>query len=59
MIKKLPLDIQNIIKIKFNDEKLLKRSLTHKSYSADENNEKIQQNWQEIYGKADALSCMR
>jgi len=42
MIKKLPLDIQNIIKIKFNDEKLLKRSLTHKSYSADENNEKLE-----------------
>ena len=36
------LDIQNIIKVKFNDLNLLKKSLIHKSYSNTNNNEKLE-----------------
>ncbi len=35
-------DIQNIIKIKFNDLSLLKKSLIHKSYNNESNNEKLE-----------------
>ncbi len=42
MIKKNTLDIQNLIKVKFNNQKLLKQSLTHKSFNSDDNNEKLE-----------------
>tara|TARA_B100001559_G_scaffold319127_1_gene327754 strand:- start:306 stop:974 length:669 start_codon:yes stop_codon:yes gene_type:complete len=42
MIKNKSLDIQKIIKIKFKDEKLLNRSLTHKSFDNEYNNEKLE-----------------
>ena len=42
MIKNKSLDIQKIIKIKFKDEKLLNKSLTHKSFDNEHNNEKLE-----------------
>lgn len=36
------LNLEKNLKLKFNDQKLLIKSLTHKSYSSKENNEKIE-----------------
>ena len=42
MIKNKNLEIQKIIKVKFKNEKLLERSLTHKSFDNKYNNEKLE-----------------
>ena len=34
--------LEDVIGIKFNDHKILKKSLTHKSYSKNDNNEKLE-----------------
>ena len=36
------LNLEKKLKIKFTDQKILKKSLTHKSYDSKDNNEKIE-----------------
>ena len=42
MKKNLKTELENIINYKFNSSKILKTSLTHKSYNEEINNEKLE-----------------
>ncbi len=42
MIKNKVLELQDIIKVKFNNIKILEQSLIHKSFSKNDNNEKLE-----------------
>ena len=42
MINKKLLDLEKIINVKFNNRDLLRRSLIHKSYNNETNNEKLE-----------------
>ena len=41
-MKTSAINLEKILKLKFNDQKILIKSLTHKSYDSKENNEKIE-----------------